>query len=313
MANIVTESYWKTFIRNLNPPKAARDISMVAALNAAMAGGMISFVQTVPPDIKNVMDFADWLSNDPIFAVKKMWRRRRIVKKQQVMDDSIHAATRGAIQKTMQVAGKAYLSTRWGLPADVVVSRRFERTLRPLLDLGRRAHSALTGAAYTGPFYTVQDFTMPLYKAVSSPALSRFLYISGDHFVSTLFFDSAAFMFHLSVDLMATIKREMTLTEFLLMALRDFIGRSFSLVGGTAAAGLTSLVIRSDHWFWRGAIMVIATFAGQSVGATVRDALLPKPRLAALESPRPPIRHFDQSLEFDSAASDDEQSYELDG
>jgi len=97
------------------------------------------------------------------------------------------------------------------------------------------------------------------------------------------------------------------------MALRDFVGRSFSLVGGTAAAGLASLVIRSDHWFWRGAIMVIATFSGQSVGATVRDALLPRPRLAALESPRPPIRHFDQSLEFDSAASDDEQSYSLDG
>lgn len=55
MTNTVTESYWKTFIRNLNPPKAARDISMIAALNAALAGGMVSFVQTVPPDIKNVM------------------------------------------------------------------------------------------------------------------------------------------------------------------------------------------------------------------------------------------------------------------
>jgi len=48
------------------------------------------------------------------------------------------------------------LSTRWGQPADVVVSRQFERSLRPLLDLGRRAHSALTGVAYAGPFYTVQ-------------------------------------------------------------------------------------------------------------------------------------------------------------
>jgi len=28
---------------------------MIAALNAALAGGMVSFVQTVPPDIKNVM------------------------------------------------------------------------------------------------------------------------------------------------------------------------------------------------------------------------------------------------------------------
>lgn len=51
----MTESVWRRFIRNLNPPKAARDVTMIAALNAALAGGMVSFMQTVPPDIKTAM------------------------------------------------------------------------------------------------------------------------------------------------------------------------------------------------------------------------------------------------------------------
>lgn len=106
-----------------------------------------------------------------------MWRRRRIIKKQEAIDSSVHAATRGAIQKTIQVrggedaplfdshrvvltarqvTGKAVLSTRWRQAADLVVSQRFERSVRPLLDLGRRAHAVIAGTVYSGPYYMAQ-------------------------------------------------------------------------------------------------------------------------------------------------------------